>query len=428
MSTWVIDVEADGLYPTKFYCLVANHVVTNEEVVLSNHEDMKDFLLKRVKLVIGHNFTMWDVIQLERVLKIKTTFKIYDSLAISWYLYPTRKKHGLEDWGEEFGVPKPVINDWYNLSQEEYEHRCIEDVKINKLLWEKQKKLLRKIYKSDKELVRFLDYLAFKMDCVRAQIVSKWKLDIEMTSKALQELMLEREERFAQLSEAMPRVEHKELKMAPAKMYKKDGSLSAAGEKWINLCRFVGKPEDYPGPIEIVKKTEAGNPGSHSQIKDWLYSLGWKPTIIKYDRDKKTGELKEIPQVRDSKSGNICEHIMEISEEVPELKLLIGLSVIGHRIPMLNGFLKSVNEDGYVEASVQGLTNTLRFKHRNVVNLPKVDKPYGDKIRGALISPDGYELCGADMSSLDRGLYVVIHIEKVLNCWEPKSKDMAISR
>ena len=49
-----------------------------------------------------------------------------------------------------------------------------------------------------------------------------------------------------------------------------------------------------------------------------------------------------------------------------------------------------------------GLTNTLRFKHaKPLVNLPAVDKPYGKEIRGCLTCPEGYTLCGADMTSLE---------------------------
>ena len=48
------------------------------------------------------------------------------------------------------------------------------------------------------------------------------------------------------------------------------------------------------------------------------------------------------------------------------------------------------------------MTNTLRFKHaKPLVNLPSVEKPYGKEIRGLLTAPEGYVLCGADMTSLE---------------------------
>jgi DNA polymerase I-like protein with 3'-5' exonuclease and polymerase domains len=68
---------------------------------------------------------------------------------------------------------------------------------------------------------------------------------------------------------------------------------------------------------------------------------------------------------------------------------------------LLSGFIDSADSDNYIKAQIAGLTNTLRFKHKTVVNLPKVGKPYGEEIRGALIADEEYELCGADMSGLE---------------------------
>jgi hypothetical protein len=77
------------------------------------------------------------------------------------------------------------------------------------------------------------------------------------------------------------------------------------------------------------------------------------------------------------------------------------LGVITHRISVLNGFMKCIDDYGYVQAQMQGLTNTLRWKHKVVLNLPGVDKPYGEDIRGCLIAPEGYELCGSDQTALE---------------------------
>ena len=41
------------------------------------------------------------------------------------------------------------------------------------------------------------------------------------------------------------------------------------------------------------------------------------------------------------------------------------------------------------------------IRDRPLVNLPSVEKPYGAEIRGCLIAPEGYVLCGADMTSLE---------------------------
>ena len=55
-----------------------------------------------------------------------------------------------------------------------------------------------------------------------------------------------------------------------------------------------------------------------------------------------------------------------------------------------------------MKAEIDGLTNTLRFKHKKpLVNLPGVDRPWGKEVRGCLTAPEGYILCGADMTSLE---------------------------
>jgi DNA polymerase III alpha subunit (gram-positive type) len=72
--------------------------------------------------------------------------KWIDTLSLSWYLYPERNRHGLADWGQDLGVAKPKVDDWQNLSFDEYAHRCQEDTKINWMLWKKMERRLSEIY------------------------------------------------------------------------------------------------------------------------------------------------------------------------------------------------------------------------------------------------------------------------------------------
>ena len=181
-------------------------------------------------------------------------------------------------------------------------------------------------------------------------------------------------------------------------MHKKDGDLSANGEKWVTLCLENKMPTSAKS---FVVKTgeERGNPNSNDQVKDWLYSLGWKPRTFKFLRDKKTGEERQLEQVR--KNGELCQSVRELSSNDPAVDLLDGLTVLTHRAGILRSFLEC-HKDGWLQAGVAGLTNTFRFKHfKPLVNLPSVDKPYGDVIRGCLTCPDGYTLAGADMTSLE---------------------------
>lgn len=397
----VFDIEGDSLEATRLWCLsYKTPLHADAPTTITSYDDIRAFF-RRFDVYIGHNIRRWDIPTVERLLDIRIDKTFVDTLAISWYLEPSRKKNGIESYGEEFGIPKPIITDWENLHLSSYITRCETDVRINYKLWEKQLAYLNKLYPKADDLWRFLRYIDFKMYCAMLQEQSGWKLDIERCEANLNELTRLRDEKLTALSAAMPRVEATQTYFPPARRYNADGQPSVLEQRWQERLRQAHLPPDDEGPVTVVTGTTAGNPASHQQIKNWLYSLGWVPQTIKYQRDKKTNEIKEIPQVNKEHGGGICDSIKKLYDKEPSLELLDGLSIINHRISILNGFLRDVDDRGYIRASVQGFTNTLRFKHAVVVNLPKVEKEYGEYIRGCLIAPDGYELCGSDMAGLE---------------------------
>lgn len=412
----IFDIEGDSLTPTKIWCLAAN--TPNGVRSTTSYDKMREKLLG-ADVLIGHNIQRFDIPVLEHILGISITCRIVDTLALSWYLYPDRIMHGLEEWGEDLGVQKPPIICWDNPDLlPEYIHRCETDVKINTLLWQRMWKRLLTLYETEEEAWKFLDYISFKMDCAREQERSGWKLDTERCRTALDELETHKAGVVAQLIEAMPQVNVVAKKARPAKPFKQDGTWSVHGAKWFQLLRENGLPEDYQGEVEVVVGTEPPKPSSPKQVKDWLYGAGWVPETFKYVRDKETGETREIPQINLEHGGGICPSIKRLYDRFPDFELLEGLGVISHRISILSGFLNSVDENGYIQAQIAGLTNTLRFKHKTVVNLPKVGKPYGDVIRGVLIASEGTELCGSDMSSLEDRLkqhYIYPHDPDYVN-------------
>lgn len=400
MNAFVFDIEADGLLEdaTTIHCLVYSN--GNDLVPLTYREDIVSFL-SGADILIGHNIVRYDVPLLEKLLGIEIKAKLVDTLALSWYLHPEKERHGLEWWGVDFGIPKPKITDWQNLSTEEYVHRCTEDVKINQRLWNQFKKHLTLIYEDWEKAVPFIDYLSFKMDCAREQERSKWKLDKAYALETVERLTKAREEKLAGLVAAMPSVPTVRVSNRPPKPFKKDGTLSVAGAKWFNLLQVNNLTKDYDGVVEEIISTEPGNPASHTQLKDWLFSMGWKPQTFKFKRDEKTGKVRQIPQVNLEHGAGLCPSVLRLHDKNPAIELLDKLGIISHRLSILRGFLDYAGDSDYVAAEVQGFTNTLRFKHKTVVNLPKVGADYGEEIRGCLIAEDGEELCGSDMASLE---------------------------
>lgn len=398
-NLFIFDIEGNGLNPDKIWCLCAHNYSTDKAKSTTDYNDMRRFL-EKAEIIVGHNIARWDVPVLERILGVKVKAKIVDTLALSWYLYPERNNHGLEWWGEDFGIPKPKIDDWDNLTIEEYINRCSEDVKINTKLWKKMYSHLLLLYGTDEEVWRFIDYLMFKMDCAREQERSRWKLDVELCTKSLETLEKDKQEAVDKLIEAMPRVPTIVKKTRPAKPYKKDGSYSTHGANWFHLLKASDLSEDYDGEVDVVVGDSPGNPNSTPQIKKWLTDNGWKPETFKYVKEE-DGTTRAIPQINQEHGAGICPSIVKLYDNHPEFNFLEGLGVITHRISILRGFLDNVSDDGFVQAKINGLTNTLRVKHKEVVNLPKVNKPYGEIMRGVLIAPEGYELCGSDMASLE---------------------------
>lgn len=401
----IFDVETNGLLDkaTKIHCLVYS-VFEDGKLIetrsLIDYESMKKFFSRNI-ILIGHNIIKYDIPVCEKILGINIQNRLIDTLPLSWYLYPVRMAHGLEVWGEEFGVPKPKIEDWDTLTIEEYVHRCEEDVKINSLLFHKQSDYLGVIYEENSDLIsNFVNYLSFKMDCAREQEEVKCKIDRELVINSLQELEKERDEKEKALKEAMPyNIKYKTV-TKPTKIYKKDGSISAAGKKWFLLLNREGIRDSNIEELTVIDMKEEGNPASVTQIKDWLFILGWEPINFEFRKNTK-GVVNKIPQVYID--SLVCPSIKKLYSIEPALENLEMLSLINHRIGVFNSFLDAMDQDDTVVAKLHGLTNTLRFKHvKPITNLPKVNKFYGDKIRGSIIKPrEGYVLCGSDMSSLE---------------------------
>ena len=402
---WICDVEADSLKPTKIHVLSVSTPDGKIKKSTNNYDDMRKFLLN-AKVIIGHNFMRWDAVHLERLLNIKISAKIIDTLALSWILFPSRNRHGIEEWGIDFGVLKPKIDDWENLTYEEYKHRCEEDVEINRLLWNKIYELLVNLYTKNDKIWEFLDYISFKMYCARLQEASGWHVDLDRANTTLKTLLDERQKRVDELALVMPPVPKYKIKEKPKVFFKKDGTYSSHAVAWNTLLSEYGLPGNHSEPIQIFSHNEPPNPGSPSQVKDWLYSLGWVPRTFKTVKNKKTGETKQVPQISLEQTKELCPSIIKLIEKEPKLRVLEGLTVISARIATLRGIVESVDEDGKTMAQIQGITNTLRFQHATVVNLPKINRQYAEDIRGSLIAPDGYVLCGSDMASLKSGALI----------------------
>jgi DNA polymerase I-like protein with 3'-5' exonuclease and polymerase domains len=407
MKIVVVDSEGDGL---AYDCTKLHNLGWTEDGInyhcTSDYDEMRGILTQPDTLFACHNAVRHDLPVFNRILGINMEYTSFiDSLALSWYLHYDRLKHGLATYGEDYGVPKPEIDDWVGLTQEEYDNRVVEDVKITWLLWKDLEHKLKVLYPVKEDMLKFVEYLSFKMDCARVQEEQGVYLDVEKAQSYLDDVTKQRDEKYVQLAQAMPKVPVYSVKKYPAKPHKQDGSLSSHGIQWFSFLADRGLPPSTKADVKYVSEYVEPNPQSDPQIKDWLYSLGWEPRTFKYERNKTTGVEKMTPQIRylkgHAQEGELCEEILELSEREPAVEVLAGLSILKHRHGFFSGFLSN-HKDGKLVASIEGFTNTLRFKHRKpLANIPGVGKPWGKEIRSCLIATGDNLLCGADCVSLE---------------------------
>lgn len=375
------------------------HTDTNNE-----KQTLQKFLDRDIILVM-HNGISYDQHALQHFGYTTNKIHFVDTLALSWYLDLDRPRHGLESYGEECGVPKPVIDDWEKLTQADYDNRVQEDVKIQAYTYKKLKSRFEELWgkMSDYEFCthNFVKYLNFKMKQLAEQQNTKFRVDVEHARRVISALEKEIEFKTTELMKAMPKVPKYKITKRPAKPYKADGTLSAIGIKWRDLCFEQGYDFEYQGEIKTIKCYEEPNPSSTQQVKDWLFSLGWKPEIFKFVKDGDSE--RKIPQIYiQGSGGQVCSSIVDLSEQYPELEHLVGLGVLTHRKGCVQGFIDSLQFGEFIEAGASGFTNTLRLKHRKpYVNLPSNRVAYGEEVRSCLISKEGKILVSADLSSLE---------------------------
>lgn len=333
----VVDFEADGLLDEATKIHVMSCQMQGKQVISLNGSTEKDRIVGFFKYhidngipIVAHNGISYDVPLAEKILGLDLSkLMVIDSLALSWYLNMERNSHGLDSFHVDYGIAKPKIDDWENLTYEQYRHRCEEDIKINKALWEDFKERLVEMYtlaqleideddfggkrlhegevlyadqfkggSVESAIDRILTFLMFKMDCANLQETTKWDVDMELLTKSIEEMEAEVEKAKTQLESVMPTIPKYVHKKKPVKPFLKNGELSSTGLAWEEVkSRFKNKEKDEhgnllvkvsskPDHVMVLSKYEEPNAASSAQVKDFLFSKGWQPCSFKYERDE----------------------------------------------------------------------------------------------------------------------------------------------
>ena len=369
-KTLILDIETDGLDPTKIWCCATNLFGT-----VYDAETFKAQLADQdVQRIVAHNGIGFDYPVMSKLWGVDWSgYELMDSLVLSRLANPSREAgHSLRQWGERLGFPKGDHEDWSQLSCEMVRY-CEQDVAVT----------LRVLECLQDELVGFSEE-SVKLEhdvqrIIQQQVKNGWLIDAKHTNDLLallKEKKYELEENVQQTFLPLPVF----IKEVTPKI-KKDGTLSAVGLKFLgdqseNVAGWFSRI-DYP-PFNL---------GSRQQIGRYLQWFGWKP---------KTFTEKGQPIVDES--------VLETVTDIPEAKLIAEYLMIQKRVAQVQSWLDAVQDDGRVHGYVNtngAVTGRMTHSSPNMAQVPAVYSPYGHECRSCWSAPEGYSIVGCDASGLE---------------------------
>ena len=347
----ILDIETDDLNATKIHCIVTKNVDTGQINLWKGDECYTSFpkFAKGVSKFIMHNGISFDAPTLNRLTGTKLNVSnVEDTLILSQLLFPTRKKHSLESWGENLGFNKIDFHDFSELTEEMVTY-CIRDVDITYRLWlkikeekyEKYRKAIDLEYRV-RHIVDIQERNGFTLDVQKATC-----LQAELTDKAS---VIEEK-----LQEKYPPITQERV-----------------SEK-------TGK--------RLKDKIIVFNPSSRQQIAARLMEQGWKP-----DNFTPTGH----PIVDEGTLKNV---------DIPEAQMISEYLLLNKRTAQIKSWLELLEEDGKVHGKVltlKAISGRMAHFGPNMAQVPAVYSPYGKQCRAcwSSSSPDRV-LVGCDASSLE---------------------------
>ncbi len=420
MSALVFDTEGNGLIDTctNFWCVSTQNVNGGEINSYSVDHSYPSIIdgfeeLKKADTIIGHNIIAHDLPLMEKlsdwIPKEKTD--IVDTLVLSRLGSPDRTKpsgytgkggpHSLECWGYRVCRAKPHHEDWSVYSAAMLE-RNREDVGINRLTYNRL----------SSEFAGHDWSEAIELEHNVARIISKQsRYGVLFDAKKAIDICEKIETKINKISEkitpGLP-VSYIRRGISITKPFLNSGGYRKSVTDWYG-SDFVNSSHVVGGPFTRVEEKRI-DLNSSKQIKEYLLTQGWKPTQWNF-KDGLPTSPKLTEDSYDSITGDLGKQI--------------GLrNTLRHKKSQIEGWITRLRDDGRLSADANTCgTPTGRFRHINVVNVPKVSVypkkhpkagtlvwsddpeyqsiPFGTEMRSFFIVPEGYVLIGHDASGLE---------------------------
>lgn len=412
MTAMVFDIETDGLYWEATVCHVLtikplpslNDTTSPQTISFADYQPLGVTLSGKISdglnylsqgtTLIGHNIINFDLPTLKKLYNWtpNESTKIFDTLVVSRLSNPDRVKpagftgkggpHSLEAWGYRIGKAKPEHEDWSVFSPAML-RRNREDVEINTSVYH----LLR----SELEGHNWSEALELEFEVARIitqQEINGVKFHIEKAHELNNTLRFAVSDIDIELHTHFPGT-YKQCGVPISKPFKTDGHL---------IKRVVDYFKSYnidpaglvSGPFTRIV-LEPINLNSQTQIKEVLLANGWEPDEWNYDDDGN----QTSPKLTESSFHTITGELGNLIKQ---------RTLYNHRLHQVEGWIARVRSDGRISATANTCgTNTGRFRHSSVVNVPKAAShvAFGKEMRSLFCVPEGKVLIGHDAEGLE---------------------------
>jgi len=181
-------------------------------------------------------------------------------------------------------------------------------------------------------------------------------------------------------------------KVAKLPKFTKKGEFTATTTRMLSeFLKIELKPTDthlWAANKEYQRKvTVKANLGNMEQVKEYLYSIGWKPDDWKMERSGH-GWVKKSPKLTSTSLEKVGEHG----------KLIDEWTTLRSRKGILEGWFREL-VDGRLHGRLWVVgTPTFRARHEVIANLPAATAVYGKELRSLLKAEEGRKIVGADSS------------------------------
>lgn len=407
----VVDIEANGLKPTKVWLIVCKDIDTEKYHVFRNvMEDPSEFLdfVPKVTRWIGHNVLGYDFPVLRNLIgfDLDTALPLtIDTLILSKLVDYPRDSHSIEDYGKEFSLPKGVFSDWskYSLEMEEY---CKQDVEICHRIYNKYGRVVNNPQWSPAIQLE----QSFQLVCNTLHD-NGFHFNRSAADRLLEKVRVELEKLDKDILTAFPPKEEFIRKVR----VNKDGSINRVDVRYFDLPSVYSVREGH------IHRWKEFNPSSHKQLIDVLHAAGWNPTDrtrshIDYYRDR--SRIKDVLKEEHLKKygWKINENnLLTLPAKAPAAARTLAQRILYEsRRRTLTEWIHLVGDDGRIHGDFQGIgawTHRMSHQKPNTANIPNETddqgriKLLGGDLRQLWGAPKGRLLVGCDAEGIQLRIF-----------------------